>query len=184
MATISEMLESVNELIVLNAMTAIPFPDDDVLIENYVDKKHKTSLERILDPEEREKMRQTLIEYFKNGGGKDQITKLKLEFKLMFAKLKEQIDEIKKAIQNTTASNAVPSVITTGAATSAPNPAYTMIENAQKKAALTAMISTASMIAATMLLSAADLQFEVPDEVMLLIDSLKALVILVKAIPG
>ena len=68
-------------------------------------------------------------------------------------------------------------------ATSAPNPAYTMIENAQKKAALTAMISTASMIAATMLLSAADLQFEVPDEVMLLIDSLKALVILVKAIP-
>lgn len=183
MATINEMLEAVNELIVLNSATAVPLPDDDKLIENYVDKKHKTSLEKIFNKEEREKMRKTLIEYFKEGGGKAEIQSLKINFKLMYTKLKDQIEEIKQSIENTTASNAIPSVLTTGAATSVPNPAYTIIENAQKKAAITAAISTASMIAAQMLLSAADLQFEVPDAVMALIDALKALVLLVKAIP-
>lgn len=101
-----------------------------------------------------------------------------------YSKLNDQLGEIQKAITQTTASNLIPSVITTGAAASVPNPAYTVIENAQKKATIKTMISAASTIAAEMLLAAIELYFELPDAVMILIDTLKSLLLLVNAIPG
>ena len=87
-------------------------------------------------------------------------------------------------LQNIMASSAIPSVITTGAASSVPNPAYTAIEIKQKKAAAKVALIATITVAADMLFAAADLQFEVPDFIMALIESLKALVIILNAIPG
>lgn len=70
MATIKDMEKTVEELINLSSSTPVPgLPTDDALIENYVDKKYKSTLDTIPNKEDRDKARSSFIEYFKTGEG-------------------------------------------------------------------------------------------------------------------
>ena len=86
-----EALDAMDELINSDGTIDLPGLDIDTVAENYVDKKYGEELNKIEDKEERDKMRQKWVDYYKSGEGKSM---LQLEINSIKAKLaaaKEQL---------------------------------------------------------------------------------------------
>ena len=128
-----EALDAMDELINSDGTVDLPGLDIDTVAENYIDKKYSEELNKIEDKEEREKLHQKWVNYYKSGEGKEMLQLEINSIKANFSAAKDQLTYVAEAAASSVASNAVPAVITTGSAASVANPAYAMIENKTKK---------------------------------------------------
>ena len=182
MATISEMQNAIDRLINSDEQIEIPGLDFDSIVDNIVETNFKDKLDALTDPEEWERVKNELLEYYKTYG-KQAIQEKINDIKSAFADIKAQVKYIQEAVTNTIASNAVPSVITVGTATSTPNPVYFMLDNANKKNTLMGMLKSAEDSAVKLLNAAINICFQVPDTVMTTINGLTTVKTVINTIP-
>lgn len=160
----------------------IPGFDKDSVVDVYVEVAFKDSLEGL--PEgERKRRKDKFVEYYITGAGKAFIDECMSQVKFFYGQIKEGVSNLQTSVTQITASNFIPAVITTGSATSTSNPAYTIIDNVQKKKSLQVTISTINNSTLQMLHYAALLAFDIPDVVMGVISALGTVETMLNAIP-
>lgn len=178
-----EALDAMDELINSDGTIDLPGLDIDTVAENYVDKKYGEELNKIEDKEERDKMRQKWVDYYKSGEGKSMLQLEINSIKANFSAAKDQLTYVAEATTSSVASNAVPAVITTGAAASVANPAYAMIENKTKKNQLLSMLKQIGVFLVNLLKSIVMIAIAVPAAVIALIKTLTTTKKAVNSIP-
>lgn len=183
MATIEDTIKAMNELIESDGTISIPGLSLQPVAENFVDTKYGAELAKIEDNEEREKLRDQWVKYYTEGDGKEAMELEIANIKANIGAAKDQLTAVGEAAVSSVASNAIPSVITTGAAASAPNPAYALIENKTKKNQLMAMLKQISASLVNAIKSMVAIMFPIPDIVLVIIESLKTAKQAVNSIP-
>lgn len=183
MASIQETIDAMNELIDSDGAISIPGLELDLIAENFVDIKYGAELAKIENKDEREKMRQQWITYYKEGDGKGALQLEIANIKANVSAAKDQLTMVADAAASSVASNAMPAVITTGAAASVPNPAYALIENKTKKNQLLAMLKSVGAFLVNAVKSMVAIMFQIPDMVVALIKTLTTTKQVVNAIP-
>lgn len=161
--------------------SSAPLPSESEIIKGYVSALHEQAIQ---ESENAEEARNFYIEYYTSGPGAAGIKSMINDFKNNFAELKDGVDDLTVSIAQITASNAMPSVITSGAATSVPNPAHFAIENLQKKKAVQVQVRSLANVAAKIINSSDMLCLALPGGVSSLIESLASLKQALDAIPG
>jgi hypothetical protein len=109
--------------------SSLPGLDFDSIVNNLIEKRYAFLKE--LSPSERQKKEEEIIEYY-NTTASNEINSNIAKIKKSYSSINNQIITLQESIAGATASNAIPSVITTGSAASVPNPAYALMENKQK----------------------------------------------------
>lgn len=176
-------LDAMNDLINSDGSVSLPGLDEDTVVNNFVEMKYGEALSEIKDEELRKQQKQSWVDFYKNGGGKAVIQVEINNIKSNFAAAKDQLTFVAEAAASSIASNAIPSVITVGTATSAPNPAYALIENKTKKNQLLAMLKNIGACLVNLLKSAISIAFPIPEIVLTLIQTLTTVKKTVNAIP-
>lgn len=179
-----EINNIINELIESDGAVNIPGLSVDEVVPTLVDKKHARELQSISNSKDREEKRKELIDYYKNDAGREMVDGEINTIKMNFAALKSQLESVKKSVQSTISQASVPAVITVGSASSSPNPAYSILDAKSKRDNLLALLKTASISAATMLISSQKLGFSIPQEVVALITLLSQTKKIVKKLGG
>lgn len=183
MASIQETVDAMNELINSDGTIDIPGLSLRPIAENYVDTKYNAELQKIEDKDEREKLRQKWVDYYIKGDGKEVLELEISNIKANIIAAKDQLVMVADAAVSSVASNAIPSVITTGAAASVPNPAHALIENKTKKNQLLAMLKTIGTFLINAIKSMVAIMFQIPDMVLVLIKTLTTTKQIVNSIP-
>ena len=151
----------IDKLVNLNGGCDIEL-DKSKITENLIQKKYGTQLNSFIYPDERQAYLTQTRQFYTQGAGSDAINDYMNQFKQNYANYRQGIAKIKTSAVNITASNAIPAVITTGAATSVSNPAYTAIDNLQKLTALQSSLSVVINVVISMLSAAAALYLTLP----------------------
>lgn len=183
MSSIDEAIEAMNELINSDETISLPGLELDAVVENFIEEKYGTELSAITDKEEREKLRDKWVKYYKEGEGKQTIQMEINNIKAMYGAAKDQLKFVTEAAASSIASNAIPAVITVGSASSTANPAYALIENKTKKNQLLAMLKQIGAFLVSLLKSAIEIAFAVPAAVISLIKTLTTAKKAVNSIP-
>lgn len=181
MATITEMQQALSELINSEGFD-IPGLDKESVLSNYVEIKHKNELDEIEDEEEREKEKKRLIELYENTAG-NFFDYCIMQIKLKYQAIVEGCEQMVQSISSAISSTVIPSVLTVGTATSTANPAYTALENQQKKNNFKAILKNLSLMMADLLQMAINILFVVPDAVISLIETLTTTKQVIETIP-
>lgn len=163
-------------------MAAIPGLTIEPIVDNIIKVDYGKDLDAL--DEETKKVETKKIRDYLLGAGKVFIQQQIDRITSLYDALMSAVKSIQTSITQTTASNMVPSVITTGAATSVPNPAYSAIENSQKKNTILATLSTATSQGEDLKSAAQSIHFELPGAVTSVIDQVGTLTSLAEAIPG
>lgn len=182
MATINEMKDAVTELINSDGLVEIPNLNFDVIVENIVNVKYKKSLDLVTSKEDKSKLKEDLIKYYTEESREEIEHNINI-IKSNFSAAKDGLSYAMEAATTSIMSNSIPSVITTGAAASIPNPAYVLIENKQKKNTLLAILKNIGNFLANLLSASIKILFEVPDTVITMINTLTNIKKVVNAIP-
>lgn len=178
MATIEQMKSSIKSL---SDCPSSILPSREELVDNYVSVTCKDAIDKADDPKA---YKQQMIDYYTDGPGAEGIDNMINDFNESYISFIDGIDDIKTSITNTTASNAVPAVIVAGSATGVSNPAYTAIDNAQKKHVLKMNLRTIKTNLKKLLSTAVGLNFEVPDSIISQVDTVSSISSTIEAIPG
>lgn len=178
-----EAIDAINDLINSDGAIEIPGLSLEPIAENYVDTKYGAELAQIEDETERENMRQKWIKYYTEGEGKEALELEMINIKANVGAAQDQLKMVGEATTSAVASNTVPQVITTGEATSVPNPAHAMIENKTKKNQLLAMLKQVGTFLVNAIKSMIAICFAIPAMVIALIKSLTTAKKAVKSIP-
>lgn len=176
-------LDAMNKLINSDGAVELPGLDLDTVAETFVQSKYSKDLDAVEDAEERKKLKEKWVDYYKNGEGRVGLEVEINTIKANFGAATEQLKFVGEAAASSIASNVIPSVITVGTATSAPNPAYVLIENKTKKNQLLAMLKNISACLVNLLKSAISIAFPIPAVVTTLISTLATVKSTVNAIP-
>ena len=176
-------LDAMNKLINSDGAVELPGLDLDTVAETFVQTKYSKDLDAVEDAEERKKLKEKWVDYYKNGEGRVGLEVEINTIKANFGAATEQLKFVGEAAASSIASNVIPSVITVGTATSAPNPAYVLIENKTKKNQLLAMLKNISACLVNLLKSAISIAFPIPAVVTTLISTLATVKSTVNAIP-
>lgn len=178
MADITKMKEAIGKL---SESSNSILPEREKLVDSYVS---ATCKEAIDNADDKQAYKQKMVDYYTTGAGAAGIDNMINDFNESYVSFTEGFDDLKTSIAQTTASNAVPAVIVAGSATGTANPAYTAIDNAQKKHVLKMNLRTLKMHAKKMLNAAVGLNYEVPDGLISTIDTVSSLSSSIDAIPG
>lgn len=184
MSSMDETIKAMDELINSDGTIELPGLSLDEVVENFVETKYGEELKAVSTKEEREKLREKWIKYYKEGEGKQAIQMEINNIKAQYGAAKDQLTYVADAAASAVASNAIPSVITVGSASSSPNPAYTIIENKTKKNQLLAMLKQIGASLVSLLKSAVSIAFAVPEAVITLIKTLTTVKKTVNSIPA
>jgi hypothetical protein len=184
MSSMDETIKAMDELINSDGTIELPGLSLDEVVENFVETKYGEELKAVSTKEEREKLREKWIKYYKEGEGKQAIQMEINNIKAQYGAAKDQLTYVADAAVSAVASNAIPSVITVGSASSSPNPAYTIIENKTKKNQLLAMLKQIGASLVSLLKSAVSIAFAVPETVITLIKTLTTVKKTVNSIPA
>lgn len=168
-----EINNAISELIESDGAVNLPGLTAENLVPAFVDKKHARELESISNSQDRAVKRDELISYYLNGTGREAIDEEINNIKINFSSVRSQLSLINKSIESTVQQAAVPAVLTVGAATSSPNPAYTVLDAKGKRDNLAAMLKTVSMSLAKLLMSAAKINFPIPSEISSMMELVK-----------
>ena len=182
--TIDEMVAAMEDLINSDEVVSIPGLDLKSVAENYVNVRYKPQLDEVKDEKLKEELRQKWITYYFEGDGKIILQMEIASIKANFAVAKESLTNIVTSVGQQLSMAAVPSVITVGSAPSTPNPAYTLLDNMQKKEVLKATLKQVSNSLVELLKSAIKIAFPIPDAVGAIIETLKTTKTVVNSIPG
>lgn len=180
MATIAQMQQALSDLINAEGFD-IPGLDKESVLSNYVEVKHQGELDK-LEGEEREKEKQRLIELYENMAG-NFFDYCIMQIKLKYQAIVEGCEQMLQSISSAISSTVIPSVLTVGTATSTANPAYTVLENQQKKNNFKAILKNLSLMMADLLQMAINILFIVPDAVISLIETLTTTKQVIETIP-
>lgn len=184
MSRMDETIKAMDELINSDETIELPGLSLDEVVENFVETKYGEELKAVSTKKEREKLREKWINYYKEGEGKQAIQMEINNIKAQYGAAKDQLTYVADAAASAVASNAIPSVITVGSASSSPNPAYTIIENKTKKNQLLAMLKQIGASLVSLLKSAVSIAFAVPEAVITLIKTLTTVKKTVNSIPA
>ena len=158
--------------------------DSDLILDNYIEVEYKDRLDAIEDKKEREKYKKKIKKEYTEGEHRNwfdnQIASLKDKLK----KCEDGLANAKAAATQVVASNAVPAVITVGSASSTPNPAYTAIDNAQKKKTLLVVLKEINTAIQEVLTTALLIHWALPQAVTNFIEIYVTLSSAINAIPG
>lgn len=183
MSSTEEALKAIDEIINSDGTVSLPGLELDEVVEHFVDEKYGSKLSEIKDDGERKKMRDKWVKYYKEGEGNQNIKMEINNIKAMYGAAKDQLQFVTEAAESSVASNAIPSVITVGTATSTANPAYSLIENKTKKNQLLSMLKQIGAFLVSLLKSAVEIAFAVPVAVINLIKTLTTVKKTVNSIP-
>lgn len=178
MATITEMQEAITNLINSDETIEIPGLDFESVIDHLVDERYKDVLKNASNEEERKQLKNNLLNYYRNQG-RMVVDESINTIKSCYSQAKEGLKQVSEAAAQAVASNAIPAVIPIGTA----NPAYALIENANKKATLLSMLKSIGDALVRLLSSAIKIAFQVPDMVMSLVQTLTTTKQVVNSIP-
>ena len=106
-----------------------------------------------------------------------------LQIKLKYQAIVEGCEQMLQSISSAISSTIIPSVLTVGSATSSANPAYTALENQQKKNNFKAILKNLSLMMADLLQMAINILFIIPDAVISLIETLTTTKQVIETIP-
>ena len=158
--------------------------DNDAILDNYIEVEYKDRLDAIEDEKERKKYKKKIKKEYIEGEYKswfdNQIASLNDQLK----KCEDGLANAKDAATKVVASNAVPAVITVGSASSTPNPAYTAIDNAQKKKTLLVVLKEINTAIQEVLTTALLIHWALPQSVTNFIEIYVTLSSAINAIPG
>lgn len=168
----------------LRGSISVPGLDPSSVVDKYCEVEFKESLDNATTPEKREEMKKKFVDYYIVGPGKSFIDECISQIQFYYKQAKEGLESLQTSVAKVTASNAIPSVLTTGAATSTANPAWTVIENSQKKNSLASIIKSVTDFLSGVLRYCILLHFEVPSPIMATITLLGTVSGLIDAIPG
>lgn len=182
MATIVEMQTALTELIESDGAISLPGLDFDSVVNNLVEVQLKDELDKIPTVQERKDLKDKFVNYYKNKGRQEVDNRI-LEIKMNYSAAVTNLKSLQASITTAVASNTMPSVITAGAATSVPNPAYALIENANKKNTLLSICKSIGVFLFNILKAAISICFEIPDMVITLINTLTLTKKSINAIP-
>ena len=181
MATIEDMKNTLSQL---RAGSNIPGLDASSVVDNYVEVEFKDTLDAAKDDEERKKMKDRFVEHYITGPGKQFINDNIERIKFLYKQVVDSFSALQKSAAQITAINAVPAVLTVGSATSSPNPAYSAIDNAQKKQALLSILKSVTDFLQQLFAYAILIDFVLPDSVQSLVALLATITSIINAIPG
>lgn len=156
----------------------------DSLIRNYCEVEFKDSLDECPTQEKRDALMDRYVEHYSTGDGSAFMDTTIAKIKDYAKKASDGVKEMTTSASKIMASNAVPSVITTGSAASVPNPAHFAIENAQKKNALLALAKSVIGTLTLLLETAILVHWAVPNEILTIIQGVTALTAILNNIPG
>lgn len=179
-----KMFKVLDELIEAQGGADIPGLTVENVVPVMVQAQYSDTLNEIEDEEAREEKRKSLESYYTDGKGKSMVQTEIANIKANFASARSCVESVAKAATTSTASNLIPSVITVGSASSAPNPAYTAIENATKKAQLQATLNSAAKAFTDLIQSAITIAFPLPGVILNLIELFVKTKKIVDNIPG
>ena len=158
--------------------------DKDAILDNYVEVEYKERLDAIEDPNKRKEYKKKIVKEYVDGEFKNWFDDKISELTDMLKKCEDGLANAKAAATQVTASNAIPSVITVGSASSSPNPAYTAIDNAQKKKTLLVVLKEINSAIQGVLTTALLIHWALPQSVLNFIELYVALSSVINAIPG
>lgn len=181
MTTIADMKATLDQL---RTGTEIPGLDPKSIVDNYVETEFKDTLDVVKDEEERKKTKEKFVQHYITGPGKRFIDDNIAHIKYLYKQVTDGVSSLRYSATQITASNAIPAVITTGSASSVPNPAYTAIDNAQKKKALLAIIKSVTDFLQQLFAYAILINFILPASVQALVVTLATVTSIINAIPG
>ena len=179
MATIDEMVSTMNKLIESDGSVSIPGLDFSSVVDNLVEKKYADSLSACETSTERMEMKDRLSKYYTEGEGKLAVQTEIASIKSNFSAAKDQLSFVSEAVVANTASNALPPML----GTASPNPAYTYAENKVKLNQMKAMLKNIGACIVNLLKSAVNLMFQLPSSVMTIIDTFATVKSAVDSIP-
>lgn len=183
MNNMDEALKAMDELINAGGEVSLPGLEPVAVAENFVNVKYGSKLEEIENKDERERLREKWLSYYKEGEGRQTMLMGISEIRSLYGAAQSQLNLVAEAAASAVASNSVPSVITVGSASSAPNPAYVYIENRTKKNQLLAMLEQVGVFLVNLLKTAAEIAFAIPQAVLDLIKAVTETKKVVNAIP-
>ena len=157
--------------------------DNDAILDNYIEVEYKDRLAAIEDKKEREKYKKRIKKEYTEGEYKSWFDNQIASLNDLLKKCEDSLANAKAAATQVVASNAIPAVITVGAA-STPNPAYTAIDNAQKKKTLLCVLKDINTDIQGVLTTAMLIHWALPQEVTNFIELYVALSSVINAIPG
>ena len=157
--------------------------DNDAILDNYIEVEYKDRLAAIEDKKEREKYKKKIKKEYTEGEYKSWFDNQIASLNDLLKKCEDSLANAKAAATQVVASNAIPAVITVGAA-STPNPAYTAIDNAQKKKTLLCVLKDINTDIQGVLTTAMLIHWALPQEVTNFIELYVALSSVINAIPG
>lgn len=184
MVAVSELQGMQKTLASLRIGGDIPGLTMDTVVDNYVETEFKDTLDGITDPEERQKTKNRFVEHYITGPGKQFVEDTIQQLKYFYKQAYDGLQSLQSSIAKVTASNAIPAVITVGSASSTPNPAYTAIDNSQKKHSLMAILKSITDFLQKLFAYAILIDFVLPQEVQVLVTTLATVTSLINAIPG
>lgn len=158
--------------------------DSNKIIDNYCEVEFKESLDECKTPDEREKLKKRYVECYTKGDGKTFMDETLAKLQDYVAQAKDGLKDLQEGAVKITTSNVVPAVITTGSATSVPNPVYTAIDNAQKKRTLLVLVKTCSRTVTSIVELAVLIHWALPTEVLTLIELIGVVTKILENIPG
>lgn len=178
-----EILDLMDKLINSDGGVELEGLDLDTIAENFVDVKYGSTLANIRNEEEAESLKERWTSYYKDGEGRLALQMEINTIKSSFVAARDQLTYIADAATSAVASNAIPSVITVGSASSTANPAYYLIENSTKANQLRSMAKNVEANLVTLLKSSAQIAFPIPSAVTSLIETLSTVKQTINAIP-
>lgn len=178
-----DIMTTIEDIVNANSSVSIPGLELEDVVRNFVEEKYGDVLKDIEDETEREALREQWTSYYTKGGGRNVILMEINTIKSNFVAVRDGLEAVLRAVTLTTASNAIPSVITVGTATSTPNPAYILIENSQKKETLLAMTKAIGNNVVNLLRSAVNISFPIPSEIETIIETYKTVLTAINTIP-
>lgn len=176
---IAKMQTTLTELVNSSSDISLPGLDFNTVVENIVVKKYSKDLDK-LSKEDKKKEKEKLINYYKTTAF-NEINSNIIKVKSCTNSLKIQVDNIQTSITNTISTLALPSVVSVPPA--APNPVYAVFDNKQKVAIITSLIASTALIIIDLLDASIKIQYELPDFVIVLIETFKTLKQSLSSIP-
>ena len=158
--------------------------DNDLILDNYIEVEYKDRLDAIEDKKEREKYKKKIKKEYTEGEHKNWFANQIASLKDKLKKCEDGLANAKAAATQVVASNAVPAVITVGSASSTPHPAYTALDNAQKKKTLLVVLKEINTAIQEVLTTALLIHWALPQSVTNFIEIYVTLSAAINAIPG
>lgn len=175
-----EMKESLESL-----QKGLPIPglEKEKVVDNYCETEFKDSLDECKTEEERAERKKKFVEHYITGPGKAFIDGVISSLKAAYYRAKTMIENLISSVADLVSLNIIPSVVTVGSATSTPNPAFTALDNRQKKEMILSIVESITEVLASVYTLAILIHFQLPSEVGLVTLSLATLQTAINAIP-